>query len=143
MKKSHYILIVTILLSFTINAQNIVDNNTDLIKNYFQQKEDETNKTLNFDELIFENISAITIFQKGNQNNAIITTSGNKKQALNQIGNNNNYEFYAFYNANESVIKINQNGNNNDVQIHGQNSIVNKLQITQNANNQAIIIKNY
>jgi hypothetical protein len=143
MKKAHFIFILSIISCLTALSQNIVDSNSDLIENYFRQQENIVSSSINESNSFLNKGSDIVILQLGNDNSAFILASGNNNQELKQKGDTNNYEYYSFYNSNETNIKTTQNGSNNDIQIYGQNELSKNLQISQNTNNQTIIIKNY
>jgi hypothetical protein len=143
MKKLICTIIIIFIAGYSLVAQNIIDSNTRLIENYFQQQETD-NLSLKIENNPFvTNKPEIIIIQLGNYNNVNVLAIENTKQELTQIGNYNNYEHYSFFNSIESQLKIDQNGDNNDIQIYGQNAIIKNLQINQNTNNQTIIINNY
>ncbi|MEE9348584.1 MAG: hypothetical protein V3U80_00900 [Flavobacteriaceae bacterium] len=143
MKKTALI-ICFLCFTFIVSAQNIVDANTSVIDNYFKRQE---NIGVKLDEKkpIQNNVeSSVVVVQIGDYNTSEITTSSdNKKQVLIQDGNKNNYEYNSYYSTVETDMKISQEGNNNDIQIFGQNNLTKNMKITQKANNQTIIIKNY
>ncbi len=144
MKKTNFILPLLFLIGFITSAQNIVDDNTTLIKNYFQQQENNFTPNKSTTSEIENTINSnISVNQIGNYNHANIITSGEKKQALTQVGNQNNYEYNTYFNDVKSTTKITQTGDNNDIQIYGQNNLTKNMEINQKANNQTIIIKNY
>ncbi|HFS67457.1 MAG TPA: hypothetical protein ENK67_04520 [Flavobacteriia bacterium] len=135
MKKT--ILYFLFLFILTANAQNIIDNNTEDIQNYFYQGQVEINKTE------VNTTSEVTILQQGENNDIEILSSGKKIQLVKQVGDDNNYQYFTFYDSNKANLNINQFGDDNDIQIYGHNSIVEKLKITQSTNNQSILIFNF
>ena len=145
MKKKYLIGFVAFFTCIITNAQNIIDDNTTVIEKYFQQEENiaSTQISSSQEKLNTEYKSVISVIQEGDENDANIIISGEKKQVLNQIGNKNNYEYYTYENDIKSNTKITQNGDNNDIQIYGQNNLTKNMSIKQNANNQTIIIRNY
>ena len=136
MKKLALIILVVFYYSTSLNAQNIVDDNTEKIQNYFLYQENNLNS---------QNISSkeINIYQQGENNNLEISTSGKKIQLVKQVGDDNNYQYNTYYNSSKANLVINQFGDENDIQIYGHNSIVEKLKITQTTNNQNILIFNF
>jgi hypothetical protein len=138
MKNLAKLSLIIFFFTCTVNAQNIVDNNTEDIQNYFYQDQD-TNKNLTKNN---QN-SDVVIYQQGNQNEVEILSSGDKIQLVRQVGDDNNYQYYSFYDSSKANLNINQFGDDNDIQIYGHNSIVEKLKITQTTSNQSILIFNY
>jgi len=131
------------MISCNSFSQNLLDQNSSVIDNYFKTQLN-THKVQNNTTGIEMNYkSDIRINQKGNYNNTYILASKNKKQSVEQKGDQNNYEFYSFYNSNPSQVNTIQNGNNNDIQIFGQNELTKNISIIQNTNNKTLIIKNY
>ena len=144
MKKYIYILCISVTTIYSLNAQNIVDENTNIIKNYFALQQDKlviNNQHKNLVEL--KTPTDITVLQEGDYNNVIVNVNQENKQSLIQKGNNNNFEYYTYYNNIESFINVKQSGDNNDIQIFGQNNISKNMKIDQNTSDQTIIIMNY
>jgi len=129
--------ILSLFFTLIVNSQNIVDNNNENIQNYFYQNQTNTDVTEN------NTNQDIIIYQQGENNDIEVLSSGEKIQLVRQVGDNNNYQYYTFYNSNKANLNINQFGDENDIQIYGHNSIVEKLKITQTTNNQSILILNY
>lgn len=129
--------ILSLFFTLIVNSQNIVDNNNENIQNYFYQNQTNTDLSEN------NTNQDIIIYQQGENNDIEILSSGEKIQLVRQVGDNNNYQYYTFYNSNKANLNINQFGDENDIQIYGHNSIVEKLKITQTTNNQSILILNY
>ena len=118
-------------------SQNIIDNNTEEIQKYFfnnQIKNEIINSNINIES---------NIYQRGENNSIEIESSGKKIQLVRQVGDDNNYQYYTYYDSSTANLIINQFGDENDIQIFGQNSIVEKLKITQTTNNQSILIINF
>ena len=141
MKKASFILVMILMAGFNLSAQNLIDTNTGLIKNYFLNQE--INNFQTRENLVSLKNTDVYVFQLGNENNAIISINEESKQYLKQEGNNNNFEYFTYYSNVDSFVQTTQNGSNNDIQIYGENSISKNLKIRQNTNNQTIIINNY
>ncbi len=141
MKKIYYLFVFVTLLSFNTKAQNIVDNNTNIIENYFLQQ---ANNTIN-QNVIQKSIdnSDVVVLQIGNDNQSEISINEESTHYIQQNGNQNNYEYFTYYSSLESNVRTTQNGNNNDILIYGENSISKNMRISQNTSNQTIIITNY
>ena len=145
--KNKYIIVGVVLILFSINVigQNLTDNNSTLIENYFNNSSQQVvplnpkgkgiaNYKINTD---------ITITQKGNYNRSSILSHSKNKQTLSQIGDRNNYEYFSYYNSNPSTVNTLQQGDNNSVQMFGQNELAKNISIIQNTDNKTLIIKNY
>jgi hypothetical protein len=150
MKKTVYILILIVSLinisSFKLNAQE-TDFNTIIINKYFQmssqEKSDNENVELFNNNLIsFSDSRGVSVLQLGNYNFATFKANSNNLQ-LEQIGNNNNYEFISFYGRDNLTFKAQQIGSNNYIQVLGENSIINNLSIIQKSDFKTITIVNY
>jgi hypothetical protein len=150
MKKTVYILILIVSLinisSFKLNAQE-TDFNTIIINKYFQmssqEKSDNENVELFNNNLIsFSDSRGVSVLQLGNYNFATFKANSNNLQ-LEQIGNNNNYEFINFYGRDNLTFKAQQIGSNNYIQVLGENSIINNLSIIQKSDFKTITIVNY
>jgi hypothetical protein len=151
MKKCNYILIITLGLffatSYLLNAQQLTDENTLIINQYFQLNNQQTAKLNNpnlatsskFNQ--FNNL--VNLNQVGNDNQITIQQKGNDSQTINQIGNKNNYNFINYFNSTPSNFNIIQQGNSNNLQIFGENSIINNISIIQKSDFNTLIIKNY
>jgi len=149
MKNPHKILLMFFTLSLTVfsgNAQGITDENTYIINQYFQ---------LNKESSLFENNNTpttnnkqaqsnfVSLNQVGNNNQIDIKQKGGDSQTVNQLGNKNYYNFINYYNNTPSNFNILQQGNANNLQIYGENSIINNISIVQKSNFKTLIIKNY
>jgi hypothetical protein len=139
-----YLILSFSLVFFSINTigQNLIDNNTGIINNYFNYKETKQENVVTKTQNI-QYRSEVHIVQSGNYNNSYILSHTKNKQSVNQKGDNNNYEYYSYYNSNPSQVNMIQTGNNNDVQIFGQTELAKNISIIQNTNNKTLIIKNY
>ncbi len=138
-----YLAIIILVISFNwnIQAQNIIDDNTTSIENYFFNEQNDNLQ--NNAQSNFNSESIVTIYQSGDYNNVEILSSGNKVQLVKQVGDNNNYQYYNFYDSSKANLEINQFGDENDIQIYGHNSIIENLKISQTTNNQNILIINF
>ena len=150
MKNSHLLLVIlSVLFNLTFfvgNAQENTDENTYIINQYFQ---------LNNQSSLFENkvasatntrqaqSNSVTLNQLGNNNQIDIKQKGGDSQTINQLGNKNYYNFINYYNNTPSNFNITQQGNSNNLQIYGENSIINNISISQKSNFKTLIIKNY
>lgn len=134
--------VLIVFISINSFAQNLSDENSNLIESYFQLQTITTEAPAQ--ATLHQNLgSDVTVVQTGNYNTSYILTNSNSKQTVNQIGNRNNYEYYTYYNSNPSEVNTYQLGNNNDIQIFGQNELSKNINIFQNTNNKTLIIKNY
>ncbi|SNR84337.1 hypothetical protein [Lutibacter flavus] len=152
MKKTFKIFLVFTLLvsviSYTSNAQQ-TDENTYIINQYFQKINTDNGKIAKGDLFNQQNInsksnynSEVAILQTGNYNSVNVKANP-KKLDISQIGNSNNYEFITYYNSNKLNFEAQQIGNNNQLQVFGQNSIINNMKIVQFSNNKTITITNF
>ena len=78
-----------------------------------------------------------------NNNIIDIKQNGNNTEVVNQLGNKNYYSFINYYNNSPLNLNILQKGNSNNLQIYGQNSLIENMSIVQKSNSKTIIIKNY
>ena len=141
MKKLTFLLIIGLLVSLSIRSQNIIDDNTALIDSYFKQHKEIETSAVKEKQTRYNN--DVIVIQQGDNNHSFISILKENKQQVVQKGNDNNYEYYAYFGSVKSNIDTKQYGNNNSIQIYGQNNISKDLKINQNANNQTIIITNY
>jgi len=142
-----FILLVLFNLSFFNGyAQQNLDENTYIINQYFQLNK-ETSLFGNINTTITNNIKAesnLLVFnQIGNNNEIDIKQQGADLQKVNQLGNNNYYNFISYYNSLPSNFNIIQQGNANNLQIYGENSIIKNMSILQKTDLKTLIIKNY
>jgi len=138
----HIITVLILFISVYSFSQNLQDQNSGLIESYFQLQT--TTVELPSEVLLQQNFNSdVTVTQTGNYNTSYILTNGKSKQAVSQIGDRNNYEYYTYYNSNPSEVNSLQLGDNNDIQIFGQNELAKSINIIQNTNNKTLIIKNY
>lgn len=144
MKKYLIIVFVVVIGSFQGISQNLLDDNSTLIEQYFNTALFTTVETSNITpELPIQTASDVQVTQVGNYNYSYIISGKNNKQNINQIGDSNNYEYYSYYNSNPAEVNTLQLGTNNNIQIFGQNELTKNLNIIQNTNDKMIIIKNY
>lgn len=144
MKKYLSIVFVVVICYFQGISQNLLDNNSTLIEQYFNSALSTPVEISNVvPELPIQTASDVQVTQVGNYNYSYIISGKNNKQNINQIGDSNNYEYYSYYNSNPSQVNTLQLGTNNDIQIFGQNELTKNLNIIQNTNDKMIIIKNY
>jgi len=146
-QKILFILLVLFNLSFFNGyAQQNLDENTYIINQYFQLNK-ETSLFGNINTTITNNIKAesnLLVFnQIGNNNEIDIKQQGADLQKVNQLGNNNYYNFISYYNSLPSNFNIIQQGNANNLQIYGENSIIKNMSILQKTDLKTLIIKNY
>lgn len=150
MKKCYHIsvLLVCVLSFSSLSAQHQNSNeDTYIINQYFQLNKDASivlnNTTLNSSNTIQSQSSSVNLNQIGNYNDIDIKQKGENSQAVNQVGNNNHYQFINYYNSTPSNFNILQQGNSNSLQIYGENSIINNISIIQKSSFKTLIIKNY
>jgi hypothetical protein len=125
---------------YETNAQ-VEDQNTLLINTYFNLSSTNFIDNYGYSESNF--LQSVAILQFGNNNNIDINSSGKSQQKVNQIGNNNNFQFIDFYNSSDMNLDVLQDGNNSSIQIYGVNSLMKDMLIKQSAGNQTLIITNY
>lgn len=153
MKNYHFkiaaFIVLFLFVFVNVEAQEITDENTYLINQYFQNIISDNAKVTDGDFLNQKNINSNSIYnsevyvtQTGNYNSVNVKANP-KKLELSQIGNSNNYEFITYYNANKLNFEAQQIGNNNQLQVFGQNSIINNMKIVQFSNNKTITITNF
>jgi hypothetical protein len=146
MKIKGYILfipLVFLIVSFqNLFAQELSDENTYLISQYFQQSKEMT-LIEQQKKSISTNLNIVSLNQIGDKNQIDIKSNNNNSQEVVQKGNNNYYNFINYYNSNPSNFNILQQGNSNSLQIYGENSIIENMSILQKSNFKTIIITNY
>ena len=125
---------------YETNAQ-VEDQNTLLINTYFNLSSTNFIDNYGYSESNF--LQSVAILQFGNNNNIDINSSGKSQQKVNQIGNNNNFQFIDFYNSSDMSLDVLQDGNNSSIQVYGVNSLMKDMLIKQSAGNQTLIITNY
>ena len=136
-----YLIIVSCFLTvFEMTAQ-VEDQNTLLINTYFNLSSTNFIDNYGYSESNF--LQSAAILQFGNNNNIDINSSGKSQQEVNQIGNNNNFQFIDFYNSSDMSLDVLQDGNNSSIQVYGMNSLMKDMLIKQSAGNQTLIITNY
>ncbi|WP_372792485.1 hypothetical protein [Lutibacter sp.] len=149
MKTSYFMFILLLLFnltSFNSNAQQ-TDENTYIINQYFQLNNEsallENKRTPTTNNNKQEQSNFITLNQIGNNNEIDIKQNVADSQTVSQLGNNNYYNFINYYNNTPSNFNIIQQGNANNLQIYGENSIINNISIIQKSDFKTLIIKNY
>ena len=143
MKKVMYIMVLIFVFSITeIFSQTLQDQNSEIINNYFLS---DTQLTLvsRQNSTVQRNASDVMVFQEGNYNEAYIQINSDSKIAVNQIGNNNDFELFTYYNASNADITTTQRGDDNSIQMYGLNELSSKMEINQTTNNQTMIVVNY
>lgn len=151
MKKYNYILIIALILFFAncnlLVAQQLSDENTYVINQYFQSNKEFSSKLTDTQTLSTNSFQVqsniVSLNQIGNNNEIDIKQKGADSQNINQIGNNNYYNFINYYNSTPSNFNIIQQGNSNNLQIYGENSIIKNIGIVQKSDFNTLIIKNY
>ena len=125
---------------YETNAQ-VEDQNTLLINTYFNLSSTNFIDNYGYSESNF--LQSVAILQFGNNNNIDINSSGKSQQKVNQIGDNNNFQFIDFYNSSDMSLDVLQDGNNSSIQVYGVNSLMKDMLIKQSASNKTLIITNY
>lgn len=85
----------------------------------------------------------IIVKQIGNNNNVGIVKNEIDSQNIEQIGNNNYYNYINYYNNTPLNLNVLQQGDSNSLQVYGRNSIIDKMSIVQKSNFKTVIVKNY
>ncbi len=150
MKSSNFkygiFLLLLNLTSFNSNAQQ-TDENIYIINQYFQLNKEssllENKRTPTTNNNKQEQSNFITLNQIGNKNEIDIKQNVANSQTVSQLGNNNYYNFINYYNNIPSNFNIIQQGNANNLQIYGENTIINNISIIQKSDFKTLIIKNY
>ena len=150
MKKFNYIVIIVLvlvnLISYKGTAQQ-TDDNTYIINQYFQLNKDASlileNKVPTNNNKIISQDNFVNLKQVGDRNVIDIKQNSNNTEVVNQIGNKNYYSFINYYNNSPVNLKILQQGNSNNLQVYGQNSLIENMSIVQKSNFKTIIIKNF
>jgi hypothetical protein len=151
MKKCNYIFIIALALFFAncnfLVAQQLSDENAYVINQYFQSNKELSlklteAKTLSTNSFQVQS-NIVSLKQIGNNNEIDIKQKGIDAQKVNQIGNNNYYNFINYFNSTPSNFNITQQGNSNNLQIYGENSIIKNIGIIQKSDFNTLIIKNY
>lgn len=150
MKKLYFIrfaLFLVFSLSFFIGYSQETNDNTYLINQYFQA---EINASLTNENGLKtqstqenQNNNIIVIQQIGENNQIGVVKNDQDTQAVEQIGNNNYYNYINYYNNTPLNLNVIQEGNSNSLQIYGQNSIINNMSIVQKSNFKTVVIKNF
>ncbi len=135
------------LISYKGVAQQNEDDTTYIINQYFQLNKEASLKLENklpttTNRAISPN-NFVNLQQVGNSNVIDIKQNGNNTEVVNQLGNKNYYSFINYYNNSPLNLNILQKGNSNNLQIYGQNSLIENMSIVQKSNSKTIIIKNY
>jgi len=150
MKKSNYILIITLVLINLIFYKGIAqesDDTTYLINQYFQLNQEASlilkNKMPTNNNKILSQDNFVNLKQVGSKNVIDIKQNGNDTEVVNQVGNKNYYSFINYYNNSPLNLNILQKGNSNNLQIYGQNRLIENMSIIQNSSFKTIIIKNH
>ncbi|SFS51090.1 hypothetical protein [Lutibacter maritimus] len=134
-----------ILISSITCFSQETNQNTFLINQYFQNLSVQDN-TLFSQSTNYNNsnpfYSEVSIVQIGDYNTTNIKTKGGEKNVT-QLGNQNNFDFITYYSNNYLNFEVQQFGLNNNLQIFGENSIINNIKILQFSNNKTITITNY
>tara|TARA_R110001583_G_scaffold37944_1_gene122834 strand:+ start:1849 stop:2247 length:399 start_codon:yes stop_codon:yes gene_type:complete len=129
------------------NAQQ-TDDNTYIINQYFQLNKDASlileNKVPTNNNKIISQDNFVNLKQVGDRNIIDIKQrNGNNTEVVNQLGNKNYYSFINYYNNSPVKLNILQQGKSNNLQIYGQNSLIENMSIVQKSNFKTIIIKNF
>lgn len=124
-------------------AQNLTDENTEIINRYFKSTTIMQQKPATPTNVVPTTQSVVKITQVGNYNVADVTVGAGQSQTVNQNGNSNYYSFIKYFNNNPSNFNVLQQGEANSLQIYGQNSLINNISILQKGDFKSLIIKNY
>lgn len=149
MKKYNFILLLVIILSFlNVKAQK-TEEDKHLINSYFQNITSEqvlafaiSSNNLVKNSNNFVDARMLNIKQSGNYN-LINIKAAVSNQSINQVGNNNGYEFISFYSRDGFNFEVQQLGNDNFIQVLGENSLINNMKIIQKTNAKTITVINY
>lgn len=139
------VLLIVNALESNCMAQQIFDENSLLIQQYFQNFNNGSLVSQDTKELARSsfNKSVILLTQRGDNNSIGIKKNGKESQVVSQVGSDNYYNFINYYNSNPSNLTILQQGRSNSLQIYGQNSIIENISIIQKSNFKSLVIKNY
>jgi len=141
MKFLKYLIVVYCSMAiYEMNAQ-VEDQNTLLINTYFNLNSTNFIDNYGYSESNF--LQSVAILQFGNNNNIDINSSGKSQQKVNQIGDNNNFQYLDYYSSADMSLDVLQDGNNSSIQVYGMNSMMKDMLIKQSASNKTLIITNY
>ncbi len=143
MKKMIYIVVLIFIFSSTeLFSQTLQDQNSEIISNYFLS---DTQLTLvpRQNSTVQRSEADVMVYQEGNYNEVYIQVNSDSKIAVNQIGNNNDFELFTYYNSSQSDVISTQRGDDNSIQMFGLNELSSKMEINQTTNNQTMIVINY
>lgn len=132
------------VLDNNCNAQQIFDDNSLLIQQYFQTSKSASLASEKAKERAESNRNInVALTQRGDNNEIEIKKKGKNSQSVNQLGNKNYYSFINYYNNTSSNFNVLQLGESNSLQIYGDNSIMKNISIVQKSNFKTLLIKNY
>jgi hypothetical protein len=138
-----YLTLVLLFILPAILFGQQTDDNTLVINEYFNVENDNQiakNSTLQN----LNSQSYVQLIQTGNENSIYINSlQKGDNQIVNQVGNQNNYEYYNYYSTENSTIKVNQEGTLNSLQIFGENALMKNAIINQKSKFKSVVIKNY
>ncbi len=141
--KIYMSLIVLFFMSYSSILAQQTDENTLAINNYFQVNT-ENSFNANPSNLNTNVQSYAQVVQIGDHNKTNINSlQTGDQQVVNQVGDQNNYEYYNYYSTENTNMIINQEGNQNSLQIFGENSLMKNAVINQKSNFKSLVIKNY
>jgi Ca2+-binding RTX toxin-like protein len=138
-----YLTLVLLFILPAILFGQQTDDNTLVINEYFNVENDNQiakNSTLQN----LNSQSYVQLIQTGNENSIYVNSlQKGDNQIVNQVGNQNNYEYYNYYSTENSTIKVNQEGTLNSLQIFGENALMKNAIINQKSKFKSVVIKNY
>lgn len=135
--------------SFFVGSAQETNDNTYLINQYFQsglnldQTNENKSQVSSFQENQLQQNNIVVIQQIGENNQVGIVKNELNSQSVEQIGNDNYYNYINYYNNAPLNLNVIQEGNSNSLQIYGQNSLINNMSIVQKSNFKTVVIKNF
>ncbi len=143
MKYLFVFIVMFVVIPTTFFAQQ-TDENTLAINNYFQVNNENSKVKTTSLQNVNKQTSYVNLVQVGYENSTYIKSlQTGDNQIVNQIGNQNNYEYYNYYSKENSNLQVNQEGTLNSLQIFGENSLMKNAIINQKSNFKSVVIKNY
>lgn len=125
------------LLNQTAAATNLASTENSVFIAQIGDNNDAVSITNSFD-------STITILQNGNENAAVLDLNSTKlTETVIQNGDNNTFLDYSPFKSDVRNATINQTGNNQNLTMFGSNSLSEKIKISMQGQDQAIIIRNF
>lgn len=113
----------------SITAQQLTDENSSMINAYFNQVPQANAQ-----------MAQTLLLQQGDYNTIDIQTGQKESISVMQHGHYNGYFFISAYGDKDFNLDVVQQGNNNNIQVFGENSLMQNATILQTGSDKQIII---